>query len=1244
MVGRQIGLISGFRDELEELERKLELIQALLRDAENRKVSLEAMQVWLKRLKLAASKAEDALDELAYEDLRRKMEVQDQFKDKVRDFCLSNPLVFHYKMAWKIKKINSLLDSIPKAANDIGLKPAEQLRATTESIEFRLTHPFVDNSTVVGRDLDLSTLKHLLVESDVENNLSVVAIVGLPGVGKTTLAQLVYKDEDVVKTFDPTIWVWVSVNFKVERILNGMVESLTGDKSKATNVEGIVKKLQKELSGKKYLLILDDVWNQKPDLWNSMRSSLLGIGGSKGCKILVTTRNSQVVSTMQIPTSLTHSLGTLSEKDSWEMFRNKVFACGGPRMKKELIDIGKVMVKRCKGLPLAIKTLGGLMYYKHHEDGWVSIRDSEIWSLPETQDDIFPSLRLSYDHLPHPLLKQCFAFCSIFPKDSEIEKEDLIQLWMAQGYLQPPPRSNLEMEDVGDCYFNILLQNCLFQDVKLDEFNNVKSCMMHDVVHDLAIDVSKGNCLTINVNEVMEQPNVQHLLLHSSIKTSSKVQRKRAKKLRTLFLTCDVLEETQENLKSLRSVKFVWELADYSFATQLPTSIGRWIHLRYLDLSWTRIKSLPNSVTKLYSLETLNLVGCMHLKSLPKKFHKLVRLRHLCIDDGNGYPLEGGLMPRLIRNLTCLQTLPHFVVGKDKGYKIEELESLNNLRGKLSIHNLDHVKSKDEAEKANLFEKSKIQELQFHWRSFQDEDTQEHKVTEEEEAVLEGLRPPKNLKGLMIKNFNGKKFASWMISDRVLPYNLVKIKLIDCKNCERIPTLGHLPLLKVIEIKGLNNVRCVGVDFYVQAIDSDNEGVKLAGCSANKGLAVSSEIFPALRELILIDMRSLEEWSEPPLALDGTTVPLFPCLEKLTIENCSKLIKAPCYFPSIKKLTICNIRSMVMEKNGSKLTSLDSLHISNVNELNRDLTLVLEELLENNEKSLKKLIVGDKELCHLPNKLQNVPSLEKLHIISCPNLVAITAQSIKDAIEACSQGFTSLREFGIVGCEKLMCLPKALLHRFHFLHSLTVCDCPKLMIPNDAISNLKHCSLLDISGSGGLQAAWQEGFFCHTGLQDLTVGGFLEELEYFPWPSSSSFTTSPTEECDDVYTKCLHYQNPFLSLKSLSLHGWSKLKFLPDQVQYLTGLQALDIYFFDGLETLPEWLGNLSSLLSLGIWFCAKLVNFPPKEAMHRLSNLDLLQIYGCPLLKKRCTKGSGPEWPKISHIGMLSIKDIGEE
>ncbi|XP_028121471.1 putative disease resistance protein RGA4 [Camellia sinensis] len=782
----------GFQERSQNPLQRLTLIQALLSDAENWRLTLAIMCEWLKNIKRVTGDAENALDEFAYETLQRKLEVQNRMRNKVCNFfSLSNPLAFHLKMAHKVKDINSMLDLICKEPNDIGLKQTDQLlNAATTSVEprevtFRVSQHFVDHSEVVGRDGDVSTVIDMLLGSDnTGDDLSVIAIVGMGEMGKITLVQLVYDNKKVVKHFgDERMWICVSDDFIVESLLNQMVQSLTRSESEIENIEGIVRNLGEKLNGKKYLLVLDDVWNENLDKWECMRNSLLGIDGSRGSKIIATTRSMRVVSTMRTSPSLTHHLSQLSENESWTMFRKRAFANGGPTETPNLVAIGRKMMEKCKGLPLAIKSLGGLMYSKKHFHEWELIKNSEIWRSTEIKEGIQPILRLSFDHLPSPYLKHCFAYCSIFPKDFNIQKDELIQLWMAQGYLQPSLRSNLEMEDVGNDYFNILLHNSLFQDVQLDDYNNITTCKMHDLVHDLALDVSEGKCLALTsiATEANYHPEVQHLM----VKTSFEIPKENVGKLRTLFLTGNLPKSIAE-VECIRTMSLVdW------YQKELPSSLRKLIHLRYLDDSRSYFRTLPNFLTMLYNLQSLRL-SSFAFQNLPKKFYELVRLRHFYIDDDEH---NRKLMPMMIGKLTSLQTLPFFVVGEDEGCKIEELGSLNKLRGKLMIYNLQQVKSREDTEKAKILGKPNICELGFHWDRVGNPSTAGDTTSINHEDMLEGLKPCGNLKVLKLKKFEGQNFASWMMSgrDAQLLQNLVKIELSKCTRCEQVPPLGHLP-------------------------------------------------------------------------------------------------------------------------------------------------------------------------------------------------------------------------------------------------------------------------------------------------------------------------------------------------------------------------------------------------------------------------------------------------------------------
>ncbi|KAK2975499.1 hypothetical protein RJ640_005238 [Escallonia rubra] len=465
----EVSLAWGFKAELKRLAKRLKTVQDLLSDAESKQFTMNTVETWLRSLTAVAYDADTVLDEFAYEVLRQKVEVQDRIKHKVRDFFSpsKNPLAFRLKVAHKIKNINLSLDEIFRVANQIGLRPVEMINCAVQRFEVQITHPGVgDLEKVVGRDADVSNVVGMLLNST--KSLSVITIVGMPGQGKTTLAKLIYHNEKVVGHFDKKIWVSVSDDFDCNRILSEMVQSVTQTNPQLSNIEGILKLLQEHLNGKKYLLILDDVWNDVPETWECMRDALLEIGGSKGSRILVTTRSDAVATTMA---SLTYPLERLTDEDGWTIFKQRAFADGGATETDELVDIGKKIVKRCGGLPLATKALGSVMQSKKSIDQWLSIQNnSHLWDLPENGVSIVRRiLKLSYDHLPSSSLKHCFAYCSLHPKDFNIQKDSLVQLWMALGLLHPPKGSGFFMEDVGNNYFNALLLNSLLQEVAKDK-------------------------------------------------------------------------------------------------------------------------------------------------------------------------------------------------------------------------------------------------------------------------------------------------------------------------------------------------------------------------------------------------------------------------------------------------------------------------------------------------------------------------------------------------------------------------------------------------------------------------------------------------------------------------------------------------------------------------------------------------------------------------------------------------------
>ncbi|CDP15890.1 unnamed protein product [Coffea canephora] len=937
----------GVKKDLKKLADKLKMMQALISDAKckqsTRESTREAVQLWLKRLQSIARDAEIVLDDFGYEVLRQK--VENRKRDKVRNFfSSSNPISFRLEMANKIKNVRASLEEAYREANQIGFHPAQLPMASADHKQDRSTDPFVDESQTVGRGDEVSEIVSMLISSDYEKDLPVISIVGMGGQGKTTLAQMVLKNDSVVKHFDKTIWVCVSDDFKVERLLNEMLQSLERKSADTTNTEALVRKLQENLKGKSYLLVLDDVWNEDREKWDGMRRRLLAIGGGPGSKILATTRSDEVASAMQ--TSGLHHLDILSDDHSWMLFEKLAFAAGGARKTQDLVDIGRKILKKCGGVPLAIKVIGGLLYSKKDASEWLNLENSEIWNeSTNTEGGVMSVLKLSYENLPSLSVKQCFASCSIFPKDANMRKESLIQIWMAQGLINDAKGGgHLQMEDIASDCFNVLLRSSLLQAGYKNSINGIRSCRMHDLVHDLSLRVS-NNCFlnTENGMVVRIPPNLQ-----------------------TLYYIGDdgiMLEDILERSKYLSVLKVdCWDV------THLPNAVGNMKHLRHLDMSQTRIAALPDSITKLYNLMTLKV---RYLLKIPKKFSNLINLRHLEFSSGFG---DGHrcLFPG-IGQLANLRTLPHFRVSQDKGCQLEELEHLRNLRGELKIFGLENVSSFESAAKAKLSEKSSIQSLTLEWDGTK-EDCDDDNIN----SVMEGLQPHPDLKSLAINRFEGSRFPPWMVAKdhvTVLLRNLVHLRLEKLARCEQVPSLGDLPCLESLEMVSLHNVKRIGAEFY------DGKPVTL---------------FPKLSSFALCGMKSLEEWSDAMV---------FPNLRDLRISGLPKLAVLPDMenLTSVTELRIWECRSLACLRNLNSLTSLESLSIDDCPALLdasldmknpqslRELTISgcdkLNPSLSNNLVSLEHLeLRGWPKITSLPDQIQHLSNLRTLLLCNCPLL------------------------------------------------------------------------------------------------------------------------------------------------------------------------------------------------------------------------------------------------------------------
>ncbi|XP_058721430.1 putative disease resistance RPP13-like protein 1 [Vicia villosa] len=814
------------------LEITLNSINQVLDDGETKQYQNPNVRIWLDDIKHEVCEVEQLLDEIA---------TSAQRKSKVKHFFSSLTNQFESRMKDSLDKLEHLLKQNDVLGLKEGTSARNGLEVGPESSKRVPTTSLVDESRILGRNDDKEEIiDFLLLDNGSScNHAPIISIVGLGGMGKTTLARLVYNDDKVQSNFELKAWIYISNPFDIFGLTKEILEQFKSP-TDSESLEILQHQLQQKVMGKKYLLVLDDIWKANEKSWEQL---LIPFNkGSPGSKMIVTTRSKDDASAMESAKLV--ELEQLEESDCWSLFVTHAFHDRNASDYPDLEPIGKMIVDKCGGLPLAVKTMGNLLRKKFSKSEWEKILKTDMWRLSERDSNINPVLRLSYHNLPSNS-KRCFAYCSIFPKGYEFDKNKLIKMWMANGLLNSY-KSNKSKEELGSGLFDDLESISFFQ----ESLYVPGLFVMHDLVNDLAKSESREFCLQVNGDTGQDiSERTRHIWCSLDLKAGDGILKHiyRAKGLHSLLVEsptyggeCFMISNNMQcdmfsKLKYLRMLSF----SDYGTPygeLELADEIGNLNLLRYLDLTWTDIKRLPDSICKLYNLERLELKNCDNLTELPLDFYKLDGLRHLNLE---GTAIKK--MPKQIRKLNHLQTLTNFVVGESSGSDIEELESLNLLQGKISLSGLNNVTDPTHAVKSRLQDKKFLEKIHMIF---------DGSIVESNVSVLDALQPNINLKRLTIKNYNGNMFPTW-IRGCDLP-NLISLKL---KNCNGIKIFG-------------NNSTNVPFKF-LEVLEFD--------CLSEWEEWVCIEGFPRLKEISINDCPKLKRVSLPQH---------LPLLQKLFIGGC----------------------------------------------------------------------------------------------------------------------------------------------------------------------------------------------------------------------------------------------------------------------------------------------------------------------------------------------------------------------
>ncbi|XP_027352765.1 putative disease resistance RPP13-like protein 3 [Abrus precatorius] len=635
----EIKLLSGVKNKINLLSNELRFLKIFLKDSTGKR-SDEVVKEVVNQIRDVVFMAEDVVD----------IYVASVAKHRSRNivsklFHLKQRVMVLQDVDAEIENIKNRIDEIYKNRERYGITEGASTREDVDAIaaeSLREKRKDVEEKDVVGFVNDSnSVIKELMEEGD--SGRKVASIIGMGGLGKTTLARKIYNNEQVKKCFTLRAWGYVSNDYRARELLLSLLKCLLSTseyddlfKKKeyeveaiATSEEKLKTKVREYLKGKKYLVVLDDIW--KTEVWDSIADAFPDDDHSIG-RILITSRGVEVAN--YVGTTSPYHLPFLNKKESWQLFSKKVFQ--GKGCPPDLEPLGKSIVESCKGLPLAIVVLAGYVSKKEKsEREWTRIKNI-TWHLTQDKMEVMDILKLIYDSLLQRL-KPCFLYFGIYPEDYEIRARDVIQMWMAEGFIQPQEagiQGAAEPEDVAEYYLDELVDRSLVQVASRKSDGRVKTCRIHDLLRDLCISDSKSE----KFMEICTDPNNVDTLSNANrrlsiqCKKSSTVSINNLNQLctRSLFFFSEGKKFREDvRLNSFKLARVIYSNTEGYYNSALMIDFKKMIHLRYLRID-AGISSIPASIRNLRNLETLEV---RKAEWVSNEIWKLKRLKLLYIRD-----------------------------------------------------------------------------------------------------------------------------------------------------------------------------------------------------------------------------------------------------------------------------------------------------------------------------------------------------------------------------------------------------------------------------------------------------------------------------------------------------------------------------------------------------------------------------------------------------------------------------------
>ncbi|XP_066334998.1 putative disease resistance protein RGA1 [Miscanthus floridulus] len=957
MAADEVHMLLGVSGEIDNMDIKLRDLKNILADTDRRNITDQSVQAWGIELRNAMYDATDILD-LCQPKAMERGQRHDVGCFNPLLFCIRNPLHAH-DIGSRIKNLNKKLDDIMARGasfNFMNLGTYEDRGRNVVSYPSgtRETSGGLDESGLVGEKIeeDTTNLVEMLTkkyptDDDKSNKIIIFSIVGIGGIGKTTLAQKIFNSEVIKHEFTKKIWLSVNQDFNNTEMLRRVIIEAGGNHHACGNSKvALEQTLIEALKGHKTLLIMDDVWDY--NIWEGvLRTPFVNAMLAQGSRVLVTTRHDIVARQMKAEEPY-HRIDKLGLEDAWFLLKKQVVTDVNDEPQVEILkDIGMRLVEKCDGLPLGVKVMGGLLHQKRiRRTDWQNVLDDSLWSLSQMPKELNYAVYLSYEDL-QPCLKTCFLHYSLFPRGTQFSVHDIVGMWISEGFVHGNLR---DLEEIGREYYDQLIQRNLIEpDMK---YVNQAVCNMHDIVRSFAHNMLGDEALIAHNSKIVIDKLKSQKFFRLSLKSKGSEQHElewcslqTQTSLRTLILVGNIKIKPGDSFVSLSSLRTLH--LDSVNIDAIAESLYKLKHLRYLSIQNCNTSKLPEDIGKLKFLQYISLAGCQSLANLPSSIGLLQDLRFLRLDRKNV-----SVIPREFSGLTSLRKLYGFPAHMDCDHcSLEELGPLCQLTV-LHIRFLENVASSSSAIQAKLGGKKRLRHLSLGCTSrprddgllAKEEEGISEKAKRQIEEVFDELCPPLGLENLEIEGYFGERLPRWMMLTAVTPLQSLRIlRMDDLTCCTELPSgLSQLTCLERVQISRAPAIKCVGPEFL-----QPNNQVGVA--------------FPRLQRLYFGGMVEWEEW------VWEEQVKAMPLLEEFTLKMC-KLSHMPpglaFHAKALKKLYIYDVKNLRSLEN---FTSVVHLNVFRNTDLERISDLP----------KLQKLVIVK---CPEVKVLEGMPSLQRLNL------------------------------------------------------------------------------------------------------------------------------------------------------------------------------------------------------------------------------------------------------------------------